>query len=191
MRVTRDPLRYHLCHGAVARQGRTGSLRTTTSSRRTGRPSGPACGIRSRRSTCAASSAAIASSTTTPARRRRSSPTAKAASDAYPDPNDASGKLSVVDIVPDEEAAAAGDAGRDQERQGVRLVPARPHVATLGDAGHRRRMGADREAQSFGSFVTFGSFGSFGPFGSFCDRASCCGCARAAAARSAADHPTS
>jgi predicted RNA-binding protein with PUA-like domain len=27
--------------------------------------------------------------------------TAKAASDAYPDPNDASGKLSVVDIVPD------------------------------------------------------------------------------------------
>ena len=27
--------------------------------------------------------------------------TAKAASDAYPDPNDASGKLSVVDVVPD------------------------------------------------------------------------------------------
>ena len=31
--------------------------------------------------------------------------TAKAATDAYPDPNDASGKLSVVDIVPDKKLA--------------------------------------------------------------------------------------
>jgi predicted RNA-binding protein with PUA-like domain len=31
--------------------------------------------------------------------------TAKAASDAYPDPNDAAGKLSVVDIVPDRKLA--------------------------------------------------------------------------------------
>jgi predicted RNA-binding protein with PUA-like domain len=31
--------------------------------------------------------------------------TAKASSDAYPDPNDASGKLSVVDIVPDKKLA--------------------------------------------------------------------------------------
>jgi len=31
--------------------------------------------------------------------------TARAASDAYPDPNDASGKLSVVDIVPDKKLA--------------------------------------------------------------------------------------
>ena len=67
--------------------------------------------------------------------------TAKAASDAYPDPDDTSGKLSVVDIVPDKKLPRAGDAGRDQERQGVRLVPARPHVAAVGDAGHRRGVG--------------------------------------------------
>ena len=74
--------------------------------------------------------------------------TAKAASDAYPDPNDASGKLSVVDIVPEKKLTAAGHPGRDQERQGVCLVPARPHVSAVGHAGHRRRVGADREAQS-------------------------------------------
>ena len=33
--------------------------------------------------------------------------TAKASSDAYPDPNDASGKLSVVDIVPDKKLPRA------------------------------------------------------------------------------------
>jgi predicted RNA-binding protein with PUA-like domain len=33
--------------------------------------------------------------------------TAKAASDAYPDPNDASGKLSVVDIVPEKKLTRA------------------------------------------------------------------------------------
>ena len=39
---------------------------------------------------------------------------AKAPSDAYPDPDDASGKLSVVDIVPDKKLPRAGHARRDQ-----------------------------------------------------------------------------
>ena len=88
-------------NGAVARQGRTGSLRITTSSRETGRRSGRACRnplaqkhLRSIRRGdrifyyhTGKEKAVVA--------------TAKAASDAYPDPNDASGKLSVVDIVPE------------------------------------------------------------------------------------------
>ena len=63
---------------------------------------------------------------------------AKATSDAYPDPADADRQAVRRRRRAGEEAAAAGDAGRDQGGHGVRLVSAGPHVAAVGDAGHRR-----------------------------------------------------
>src|SRR4030095_2584159 len=42
-----------------------------------------------------------------PVKEKAVAPTAKATSDAYPDPNDKSGKLSVVDIAPDKKLARA------------------------------------------------------------------------------------
>src|SRR5678815_1043742 len=48
--------------------------------------------------------------------------TARATTDAYPDPNDTSGKLSVVGHRARQKAAACRDAGRNQERQGLRVV---------------------------------------------------------------------
>ena len=70
---------------------------------------------------------------------------ARASSDAYPDPSDAAGKLYVVDITPDREAGAAGDARGDQGRPRVRVVSAGQDVTALRDARHRRRVDANRK----------------------------------------------
>ena len=67
---------------------------------------------------------------------------AKALGDAYPDPNDKTGKAGGRRRRAGEETAAAGDAGGDQGRPGVQDVSARPHLAAVGDAGDRRRVGS-------------------------------------------------
>ena len=69
---------------------------------------------------------------------------AKAASDAYPDPDDASGKLFVVDVVPEKRLTRPVTLAEIKADKSVRVVSARPHVAALGHAGHRRGVGADR-----------------------------------------------
>ena len=74
--------------------------------------------------------------------------TAKAASDAYPDPNDTSGKLSVVDIVPDKKlprAVTLAEIKSDKAFASFPLVRmSRLSVMPVTDA----EWDADREAQS-------------------------------------------
>ena len=70
--------------------------------------------------------------------------TAKALSDAYPDPNAGDPKAAVVDIAPVERLAPAGDARRAEGAPVARELPARPPPTPVGDAGHRRAMGGDR-----------------------------------------------
>ena len=69
---------------------------------------------------------------------------AKALGDAYPDPNDKTGKMSVVDVGPVKKLPRPGDAGRNQGGQRVQGVPARPDLAAVGHAGDGRRVAADR-----------------------------------------------
>jgi predicted RNA-binding protein with PUA-like domain len=64
--------------------------------------------------------------------------TAKATSDAYPDPNDKSGKLSVVDIAPDKKLARAVTLAEIKSDKAFRVLSSRAHVAVVGDAGDRR-----------------------------------------------------
>ncbi len=70
---------------------------------------------------------------------------AKALADAYPDPDDASGKRAVVDVAPVKKLAATGDARRNQSGRGVQDLSARPHLAPVRHAGERRGVGARRE----------------------------------------------
>ena len=69
---------------------------------------------------------------------------ARATSDAYPDPKDKAGKLSVVDIAPCPGAEPAGDPGRDQGLESLCGVPADPAAPPVGDACHRRRVERNR-----------------------------------------------
>ena len=69
---------------------------------------------------------------------------ARAAGAAYPDPADKTGKLYAVDVEPVKKAHVGGHPGGDQGGQGVRVVPPGPDVASVGHAGHRRRVETDR-----------------------------------------------
>ncbi len=70
---------------------------------------------------------------------------AKAATDAYADPKDKSGKLAAVDVVPGQEAEAPRHARRDQGEAGLQELPARPDLPPLGHARLRPGVGRDRE----------------------------------------------
>ena len=67
----------------------------------------------------------------------------KAVSDAYPDPEDPSGKYVAVDVAPVKRSEAR-DARRGQGRSGLQGLPARAHRAAVRDASDRCGMGANR-----------------------------------------------
>ena len=70
---------------------------------------------------------------------------ARAASDAYPDPADATGKAYVVDIVPVAPLARPVTLAEIKAVAAVRVLSPHPHAPALGHAGHRRRVASDRE----------------------------------------------
>jgi hypothetical protein len=68
---------------------------------------------------------------------------AKAADNAYPDPEDKDGNAVRGGRAAGEEARGPGHAGRHQGGQGLRGVSPDADAAAVGDAGDGRRVGAD------------------------------------------------
>ena len=71
---------------------------------------------------------------------------AKALSDAYPDPEDASGKYVAVDVAPVKRLPRPVTLAEIKADAALQGLSAGPHRAAVGDAGHRCGVGADREA---------------------------------------------
>ena len=72
---------------------------------------------------------------------------AKAASNAYEDPNDSSGKLSVVDVVPDKRLKRPVTLAEIKADKSFASFPLGTDVPTVGHARDRRRVGPDRSPQ--------------------------------------------
>ena len=68
----------------------------------------------------------------------------KAAANASPDPADASGSCTRVDVTPVRKLKRPVTLAADQGGHRLRGLRARAHVAAVGDAGHRRAVGANR-----------------------------------------------
>ena len=69
---------------------------------------------------------------------------ARATSDAYPDPDDKTGKLVVVDIAPVQALKRPVTLAEIKAVEGIYRVPAYPAAATVGHAGERRGMERNR-----------------------------------------------
>ena len=70
---------------------------------------------------------------------------AKAASDAYDDPGDKTGKLAAVDVAPVKKLPRPVTLAEIKAKRGLQGFSSRPHLSTLGDACLGEGVGGDRE----------------------------------------------
>ena len=112
---------------------------------RDGRPRGPACAIRSRRSTCAAVAKGDRIFFYHTGSEKSVVGIMKAAGAAYPDPADKTGKLYAVDVVPVKKLARPVTLAAIKADKAFATFPLVQALEAVGDAGQRAGVGEDRE----------------------------------------------